>query len=116
MQNINKIQIHFHNKAKLKNALLTTLNTINLITKTQTITINNKKTTLYKNNKTKNIKFLFKPSQTLTVNYKNLKKITKNLKSGILLLSNSQGIMTNKKALLLKTGGHLLCYINTEKC
>nr|QKG04099.1 ribosomal protein S8 [Babesia gibsoni] len=65
-----------------------------------------------KNNNIKYIKNFYKGSNYIYLKYKNLKYINKNLKSGILLLSTSVGIITNKKAEFLKLGGVLLCYIS----
>nr|AXX76206.1 ribosomal protein S8 [Babesia duncani] len=59
-----------------------------------------------------NFKNFYKSSNYININYKELKNINKKLKSGIFLLSTSLGIITHKKAILLKIGGILLCYIN----
>lgn len=58
------------------------------------------------------IKNFYKISNYINITYKELIYINKNLKSGILLLSTSIGILTNKKAEFLKLGGILLCYIS----
>lgn len=111
---INTINTHFHLKHTLKEAILNHLNTLNYIQKTKTITTkNNTKLTTYKNKTITYIKILQKPSQTLNINIRNLKKLTKNIKSGVLLLSTPKGVMTHKTALIKNQGGEILCYIQT---
>ncbi|GIX66443.1 hypothetical protein BcabD6B2_58800 (apicoplast) [Babesia caballi] len=58
------------------------------------------------------IKNFYKISNYIHIKYKELVTINKNLKSGVLLISTSIGIITNKKAEFLKLGGVLLCYIS----
>nr|YP_009170370.1 ribosomal protein S8 [Babesia orientalis]ALE29370.1 ribosomal protein S8 [Babesia orientalis] len=58
------------------------------------------------------VKNFYKISNYIYIKYSELKRINKNLHSGVLLLSTSMGILTNAKAEMLKLGGVLICYIS----
>ncbi len=55
------------------------------------------------------IKRVSKPSLRIYKNYNNLPVIYSGL--GILIISTSLGILTNKQAYKLKVGGEIICYI-----
>lgn len=54
-----------------------------------------------------------KPGQKIFLSYKNFSKklINLNSKQGVAIISTSSGIMSHKKAIKLKKGGEILCYI-----
>lgn len=56
-----------------------------------------------------NLKRISKPGLRIYANYKEIPKILGGL--GIVILSTSKGIMTDKKARILKLGGEILCSI-----
>ena len=56
-----------------------------------------------------NLKRISKPGLRIYVNHKEIPKILGGL--GILILSTSKGIMTDKKARILHLGGEILCAI-----
>jgi small subunit ribosomal protein S8 len=64
---------------------------------------------IYNTNKKifKNILNIHKPSKTIFLNFKNLKKITF-FYNGILILSTNKGLMTNYEAVKEKIGGILI--------
>ncbi|UVC46365.1 ribosomal protein S8 (apicoplast) [Theileria orientalis] len=96
---------------KLNNMLYNKLNSINCIKNLKHIKLNNKKNYIIYNNQSNYLKILNKPTTYFKLNYKELIKITKKLKSGYIILSTPFGLLTNKKALIHKTGGVVLCYI-----
>ncbi len=55
------------------------------------------------------IKRVSKPSLRIYYNYKNLPIIYSGL--GVLIISTSLGLLTNKEAYRLKVGGEIICYI-----
>jgi small subunit ribosomal protein S8 len=57
----------------------------------------------------KNLKRISKPGQRVYVTKDNLPRVLNNM--GIAIISNSQGIMTNKAARKLGLGGEVLCEI-----
>ncbi len=59
------------------------------------------------------IKRISKPGQRIFSSYKNFNKIinTLNYKEGIIIVSTSSGVMSHSKALKLKKGGELICFI-----
>ncbi|EDO05088.1 Ribosomal protein S8 family protein (apicoplast) [Babesia bovis T2Bo] len=78
------------------------------------IKINDK---IYKSDVSANIKHMYiknfyKISSHIYLKHKEIKNMNKNLKSGVLLLSTPIGILTSKKAEILRTGGVLICYIS----
>ena len=56
-----------------------------------------------------NIERISRPGLRIYSNSKNLPKVLNNL--GIAIISTSQGVMTNLKAIELGIGGEILCYI-----
>lgn len=65
---------------------------------------------------TKNLCFtkliqISKSSKRIYSNYKEFFKLLKNFNQGIGIISTSNGIMTHYKAIQLKKGGEVLCYI-----
>lgn len=59
------------------------------------------------------LKRISKPGQRIFVSYKKIYKILPTLKykQGIAILSTSLGVMSHVKAINLKQGGEVLCYI-----
>lgn len=59
------------------------------------------------------LKRISKPGRRIFIGYKNLNKKVLSLKynQGIAIISTSSGIMSQKKAIKLKKGGEILCYI-----
>lgn len=59
------------------------------------------------------LKRISKPGQRVFLGYKNFNKKLPNLKyqQGIAIISTSIGIMSHKKAIKLRKGGEILCYI-----
>nr|QAX26972.1 ribosomal protein S8 [Babesia sp. Xinjiang]QAX27003.1 ribosomal protein S8 [Babesia sp. Dunhuang] len=100
------------NNKKLLNYIYKKCLLLNYISSYKALKINN---IFYKfdvNHKIYYIKNFYKISSYIHIKYKELKYLNKNLKSGLLLLSTSIGIITNKKAEILGIGGVLICYIS----
>lgn len=59
------------------------------------------------------LKRISTPGQRIFLNYKNFTKKLPNLKykQGLAIISTSIGIMSHKKAMKLRKGGEILCYI-----
>lgn len=56
-----------------------------------------------------NLRQISRPSSRVYVNYKKIPKILGGL--GLIILSTSQGLITNREARIRKTGGELVCSI-----
>ena len=59
--------------------------------------------------KPKNFKILYKKSQRLKINIKNLEKIRKFKHSNFFFISTNCGILTSQEAFKKKVGGFLIC-------
>ena len=60
----------------------------------------------------KNIRQVSTPSKKFTITVETLKLITPIFKTSVFILSTPFGILTNKEALRLKTGGQILFMLN----
>nr|AIN75517.1 ribosomal protein S8 [Campanula americana] len=74
------------------------------------LTLNRKRNGPYSRNiKTLNLKRVSRPSLRIYSNYKQIPKILGGM--GIVIVSTSRGIMTDREARLERIGGESLCYI-----
>ncbi|UVC53076.1 ribosomal protein S8 (apicoplast) [Theileria orientalis] len=105
------MKIHKIPYNKLNNMLYNKLNSINCIKDLKHIKLNNKKNNIIYNKSLKYLKILNKPTTYFKLNYKELIKTVKKLKSGYLILSTPFGLLTDRKAIIHKTGGVVLCYV-----
>ncbi|GFE55961.1 ribosomal protein S8 (apicoplast) [Babesia ovis] len=100
------------NNKKLTESIYNKCLLLNYINEYKSLKIYNK---VYRFDIDHNINFVknfYKISNYIHIKYRKLKHINKNLKSGILLLSTTLGILTNKKAEMLGIGGVLICYMS----
>nr|ASA38142.1 ribosomal protein S8 [Lobelia fenshamii] len=64
---------------------------------------------LYKNRKVLNLKRISRPGLRIYSNYQRIPRILGGM--GIVILSTSRGLMTDREARLQRIGGECLCYI-----
>nr|YP_009568956.1 ribosomal protein S8 [Physena sessiliflora]YP_009569465.1 ribosomal protein S8 [Physena madagascariensis]QBC68901.1 ribosomal protein S8 [Physena madagascariensis]QBC68977.1 ribosomal protein S8 [Physena sessiliflora] len=73
------------------------------------LTLRYRRTLPYTYKKILNLKRISKPGQRIYSNYQRIPRILGGM--GIVILSTSRGIMTDREARLERIGGEILCYI-----